>query len=102
MGKCKARTKKFLKIVATVVTPRLMQSGGILVQALAGVDLMSGHQKRAASIDNLKSIAKEEGKELETWAARAVNEYLFKLLVKDKIPLDDIVEQDEFAELDDA
>lgn len=96
MGKCRDRTKKFIRKVNQFATPLLMKAGGNMVLALAkegGVfALMSGHDKRAISLEHLKAVAKAEGRDMKDGIARALNELLFDGLIVEGIPLDELAD----------
>lgn len=98
MGKCKQRTKKFFKGLMHVVTPMLLSSGASLATTLAtgvAAGALSSHEKRAAMVAHLKAKAKEEGQELSEWAARAINEYIYKTVVVDGVAPEDITDDDD-------
>ena len=98
MGKCKDRTKKFFKGLLGVITPQLMFSGATLASTLAtniAAGALSGHDKRKIMVSHLKAVAEGEGNRLEEWAARAVNEYLYKTVIKDGVPPNEVTDVDD-------
>lgn len=96
MGKCRDKTKQFIKKIGKVVTPMLIRAGGNMVLELnkAGglVGLLSGHDKRAIMIPVLKAFANAQGRDLTESAARTVNEYLYDNLVVEGVSLDDLAD----------